>query len=341
MNLEGVRNQAREMLAGVCQVCRICDGQACAGKVPGMGSRGTGAGFFNNTAALAHFQLNMSALHEAKNPDLSYDLFGHTLSFPIIAAPMCDTTNNLGGAVEEDKFIRDQFLGAKKAGSIAMAGDAPNPLLFEMGLRIIRELKGSGIAVIKPREQEEIFKRIRQAEEAGALAVSIDIDAAAFSNFYQANQVLEPKTAAQVKEICRSTSLPVIIKGIMSGEDAFKVAEAGAQGIVVSNHGGRALDHTPGTARVLPEIANLVKKNMKIFMDGGIRKGEDVLKALALGAEAVLVGRPLAIAAVGGGARGVELQLEQLAKELREAMILTGCSKLKTIGPHILYGRPG
>ncbi len=110
----------------------------------------------------------------------------------------------------------------------------------------------------------------------------------------------------------------------------------GPAGIVVSNHGGRVLDHTPGTAEVLPEIAAAVKGKVKIFVDGGIRSGTDALKMLALGAEAVLVGRPMAIAAVGGGKQAVALLLTQYADQLRTAMIYGGCKSLSDVSPSVL-----
>lgn len=98
-----------------------------------------------------------------------------------------------------------------------------------------------------------------------------------------------------------------VLKGIMTVEDAIAAERAGCDGIVVSNHGGRALDHTPGTIEVLPAIAAQVKGRMAVLMDGGIRDGLDVLKALAFGADAVLIGRPFCLAAVGGGSEGVKL----------------------------------
>ena len=122
----------------------------------------------------------------------------------------------------------------------------------------------------------------------------------------------------------------------MTAADARIAVEAGAAGIVLSNHGGRALDHTPGTAAVLPEIAAAVRGEIRIFFDGGVRTGEDVLKVLALGAEAVLVGRPVAVAAIGGGAAGVRLLLEQMAAELKAAMLLTGCAGLAQIGSDVV-----
>ncbi|MBE3582307.1 MAG: alpha-hydroxy-acid oxidizing protein, partial [Thermoanaerobacteraceae bacterium] len=173
-------------------------------------------------------------------------------------------------------------------------------------------------------------------KEAGAPAVGIDVDAAGFINMVRAGQLVEPKSVADIREIVRATSLPVILKGIMTVADAEAAVEGGAAAIVVSNHGGRALDHTPGTADVLPEIAAKVKGKIAVLADGGVRTGVDVLKMLALGAEAVLVGRPLFIAACGGGIEGVHGKLVDLAAELQAAMRLTGCGSLRDINMCVL-----
>jgi isopentenyl diphosphate isomerase/L-lactate dehydrogenase-like FMN-dependent dehydrogenase len=106
---------------------------------------------------------------------------------------------------------------------------------------------------------------------------------------------------------------------------------------VVSNHGGRALDGTPGTAETLPFIADTVSGQMTILVDGGIRSGADVLKMLALGADAVLLGRPLAISAVGGGAEGVAMMLNKIAGELQAAMVLTGSLDVAEISAEVLW----
>ena len=132
------------------------------------------------------------------------------------------------------------------------------------------------------------------------------------------------KTIDELKEIVRYCKVPFIIKGIMSAKAAEKAVESGAYGIVVSNHGGRVLDNTPATCEVLPEIRQAVGDRVKVFVDGGIRTGADVFKALALGADAALIGRPYAVMAVGNGADGVRLYTEKLIHELKETMIMTG-----------------
>lgn len=120
----------------------------------------------------------------------------------------------------------------------------------------------------------------------------------------------------------------------MTADEAYQAAECGAAGLVISNHGGRTMDSTPGTAEVLPEIASAVKGSIRILIDGGFRSGDDILKALALGAEAVLIGRPVAIAAVGGGKKGVSILILQLHDEFRRSMLLTGSSCNSLIGSY-------
>jgi len=112
--------------------------------------------------------------------------------------------------------------------------------------------------------------------------------------------------------------------------------EAGAAAIIVSNHGGRVLDNMPGALHVLPDIASVVKKKIVVLVDGGIRSGADALKCIALGADAVLIGRPIAIAAFGAGIEGVEFYMNDIRKELSNSMILTGCSSIEKITPDVV-----
>ena len=132
------------------------------------------------------------------------------------------------------------------------------------------------------------------------------------------------------------THLPVLVKGICRGDDAERAMDCGAAGVMVSNHGGRALESTRGVAEVLPEIAEAVEGRCVITAGGGVRTGFDVLKMLALGADAVLVGRDIIRAAVGGGAQGVRLHFDYLASDLRRGMLLTGSNTLSDIGSRVL-----
>lgn len=129
---------------------------------------------------------------------------------------------------------------------------------------------------------------------------------------------------------------PIIIKGILDAEDAKRAAEVGADGIVVSNHGGRQLDGVPAAIEALPPIMRVVGDRMTVLMDGGVRSGLDVLKALALGAKGVLIGRAWAYALGGGGEAGVRAMLLTMQRELEVAMALTGCTDVRTAGEHLL-----
>ena len=119
---------------------------------------------------------------------------------------------------------------------------------------------------------------------------------------------------------------------------AKKALEAGAKGIVVSNHGGRVLDQCPSTAEVLPAIVDAVGGRMTILVDGGIRTGMDVFKALALGADAVLIGRPFVNMVYGGGAEGVQVYVDKLRAELTDTMAICGAHSLAEIRRSMLFG---
>jgi len=336
MNLEEVKKQAREKLKGYCRVCPVCDGRACAGEVPGMGGLGTGEAFKVNLQALRRYRLRMRAVHEVKNPATGVDIWGQYLDMPILAAPMTGTTYNMGGQVTEQEFIEHVISGSVKSGSMGFSGDGADPAMFDSGIAAINNHNGQGVPIIKPRAQEEIVKRIRSAEQAGAMAVGVDIDGAGLVTMALKGQAVGPKDTQEIKELVQSTELPFVLKGVMSVEDAISALEAGVSAIVVSNHGGRVLDHTPGAAEVLPEISELVRGRMTVFADGGVRSGSDVLKLLALGADAVLVGRPLITGAFGGGRDGVSLVLEKYCQELVQAMLLTGVSDVSDTPPSIL-----
>lgn len=328
MNIQEIRQSARDKLKGYCRVCPECNGRACAGEMPGMGGVGTGTGFKHNVESLAAVKINLRTLHGAKTQATSFKLFGRELAAPILAAPITGVTFNIGGALSEEEWAEVVVQGSLAAGMMAMTGDGPNPVMFRSGLEAIQRASGLGIPVIKPREQDEVYRYMAMAEEAGAVAIGMDVDAAGILPMALAGQPVGPKTLSELQAIVAHTSLPFIVKGIMTAAEAEIAVEAGAAAIVVSNHGGRVIDHTPGTAEVLPEIAAKVKGRLAIFVDGGVRTGLDVLKMLALGADAVLIGRPLLIAAAGGGQEGVALIMQTLEKELKHAMLMTGCANL-------------
>lgn len=338
VDMNKVRAVAVERLVHACRVCRICDGRACAGLIPGFGGVGTGASFVSNVEALSRRKLNLRVLHDAVEPDIRTRLFGLDLSMPVLGAAVAGVGVNRIAGLSEQELADAMVLGPASAGSVGMGGDGGDPEVFRCAVSAAARANGRAIAVIKPRQQRELLDRIAAARAAGVAAIGVDVDAAGLVNMALLGQKVEPKPPTLVRELVQAADdKPLILKGIMTVEDALIAADAGAAAIVVSNHGGRALDHTPGTADVLPEIAEAVRGRLTILADGGIRSGVDVLKMLALGADAVLVGRPLAIAAVGGGADAVRAQLEALAAQLRVAMTLTGCASLKEVSPAVLW----
>jgi 4-hydroxymandelate oxidase len=138
-------------------------------------------------------------------------------------------------------------------------------------------------------------------------------------------------TWKDIEWLARVTKLPVLVKGILRADDALRAVNHGASGIIVSNHGARQLDTTPATISILPEIVDAVAGEVEIYFDGGIRRGTDVLKAMAYGARAVLVGRPILWGLAVGGEAGVKSVLEMLRQEFDLAMALSGCPRLSDI----------
>jgi len=332
MDSKSIRSEARKKLIEYCRVCSVCDGRICAGEVPGMGGIGTGASFMENIRALATVKLNLSAVHDVLSPDTTGSFFGQKLETPIMIAPMVCTPGNVGTGLTEIEMITALMKGAHLAGSLGWLGGRPewvDPMRND----------GGSVVIIKPHlDHDKIYKAFTKAEQNGAVAVGIDVDGAGLITMKLQGQPVGPKTMKQLVELSQASKLPFIVKGIMTVADAVKCAEAGVGAIVVSNHGGRVLDHTCGTADTLPLIAKELKGKITILVDGGVRSGVDALKMLALGADGVLIGRPLIAGACGGGAEGVAFLINRYTTELYTAMILTGCANLQQIGPEILFG---
>jgi 4-hydroxymandelate oxidase len=132
------------------------------------------------------------------------------------------------------------------------------------------------------------------------------------------------------------TDLPVLVKGVLRGDDALLALEHGAAGVVVSNHGGRQLDTSPATIDVVQEVADAVGGRAAVLLDGGVRRGTDIIKALAFGADAVLIGRPMMWALAYNGEDGVSLALEMILNEFSDAMALCGCNTVEDITPDLI-----
>ncbi|MBN1897566.1 MAG: alpha-hydroxy-acid oxidizing protein [Spirochaetes bacterium] len=331
---EEIRLKAQRLFKGSCFACEDCDGKSCAGLIPGMGAVGKGNAFKANMESFKKYRINTRVIHNVSAPDLSIKIFGYKLAIPIIAAPITGTDVNMNNAMDELEYDRIVVNAFRDLGSIAMVGDGADPEQYLIGLKSIEEADGWGIPIFKPRsDQKQVIKRIQEAQSIGCLATGCDVDAARFVTMKLKNQSVSPKSKKDLEELSHCTKLPFIVKGIMDKEDAIQAVEAGAKAIIVSNHGGRVMDDMPGTLDVLPQIAQSVKQKCLIMADGGIRNGRDVFKCLSLGADAVLLGRPVAIAAVGGGLDGIKLFVNKIVQELIEVMILTGSKNIAKINP--------
>lgn len=337
--MKEVWSTAREKLKGFCRVCPVCDGRACAGEVPGMGGLGSGASFRNNISALAAYRLRMKVIHEITEPDLSTDVLGLHLSMPVMAAPIGGTSYNMGAnSISEETYIASIVQGCLERGTIACTGDGPLDNIFTAALSAIKTASGKAIPFIKPWEGREADDKIQAALDIGCKIIGMDLDAIGLVTLRKMGRPVAPRGVEQLMALTRhihAAGARFIIKGIMTREDAELALAAGVDGIVVSNHGGRVLDHTPGTAEILPEIAESVKGKMVVLVDGGVRSGVDVLKMIALGADAVLIGRPCSIAVVGDPEKGLGMYLDSIRQQLASAMVLTGTPSIKGARKHI------
>ena len=336
------RDKSRQMLAGVCAVNKVCDGnpdRICMGmkygKAIGFGGAGQGRTFDANFKALEKYKFKMRVIKKHHEPEMSLSFFGTKIKMPVLVSSISGVRISMNDSMDESEFQRGMVEGAKIFGTVGLSGntvDFPD----HPGIDVIKKLGGWGIPVFKPQEQERLLNLFSKADDAGVLAIGVDLDGYGSSNWAVRGKPVYRKSEEELKELVRATKRPVIFKGIMSVEDARIAVNCGAKAIDVSNHGGRVLDWGQGVADVLPDIASELKGDVVIMADGAVRTGFDALKVLALGADVVLIGRPLARMSLAGGASAVNLYLDYVMKELRIAMLMTGCDALRDITPEIL-----
>ncbi|VVB86085.1 Rubredoxin [uncultured archaeon] len=307
-----------------------------------LGFRGIGQGltYLANFSALSKYRLKKRLISNHADPVIETAFLGTKVSMPVLGAPMSGLSY-VSNITEED-FAYNILEGCKVAGTIGCTGNTSRDYeMIHPAIMALKKVKGHGVNIFKPQSQEILKDLIRQSEKEKAVAVGVDIDGAGSVNFTLAGKPVFRKTIDELKELKNTTRLPFIVKGVMCIEDALAAVEAGADVIGVSNHGGRVIDSGSGVAEVLPEIAKAVRETdngerIIITADGGVMTGYDVVKMLALGADFVLVGRPLAREAVSSGAEGVKRILEYLRTDIRIAMIMTSCNTLDEINEGIL-----
>ncbi len=331
MTYQEILQNARTCVGPYCKACPVCNGMACKNTVPGPGAKGIGTGFIRNYQKWQELCVNMDTICENRPADTSFEVFGQKFALPVFAAPVGAMTLHYGDKYD-DLTYNDLLVSAcAAAGIAAFTGDGTNPAVVEGAVKAIAASHGHGVPTIKPWNMELVRQKLELAGTADPFAVAMDIDAAGLPFLKNMQPPAGSKTVDELRQIAAWAKKPFILKGIMTVEGAKKAVKAGASGIVVSNHGGRVLDNCPATAEVLPAIADAVGRQVTIFVDGGIRSGMDVFKALALGADAVLIGRPFVTMVYGGGAEGVQVYVDKLKAELSDTMAMCGAHSLAEI----------
>jgi len=319
----------------------------------------------DNRAAFDRLRLRARVLRPLDGGDTALTLFGQRLEHPILVAPMAfqklahpdgELATVLGAAALKAAMVVSTQASVELE---AIAASAGTPLWFQLYIQADRdftrtlvaraERAGYGALVVtvdapvnglRHREQRTGFQLpagIEAVNLRGLRLPATRTAAAGESAVFGSGLLTGAPTWTDIDWLRGLTRLPILLKGITHAEDALLAVEHGVDGLIVSNHGGRTLDTLPATIELLPEMAQAVGNRLPVLLDGGVRRGTDILKALALGARAVLVGRPCLHALSVAGAVGVAHLLHLLRAELEVAMALTGCRKLEAIDTSVLH----
>lgn len=331
MKVEEILQKSRENMNDLCKSCPVCNGKACKNTMPGPGAKGSGTVAIRNFDAWKNIHLVMDTICENSPVSTKTELFGHTFRLPVFAGPVGAVSMHYGDAYVDQTYNKVLVKACKEAGILAFTGDGMDDQIMIEATKNIKENEGIGIPTIKPWTQETVMKKLDLAKKADALAIAMDIDAAGLPFLKGFVPPAGRKSVSELKEIVHAAKVPFILKGILSVKGALKAKEAGASAIVVSNHGGRVLDDTPTTAEVLEEIVQAVGNEMTVLVDGGIRSGQDIFKALALGADGVLIARPFVNMIYGGQEEGVKALVDKLEQELMDTMEMCGAHSISEI----------
>lgn len=338
MTYQEVLASAREAIGKNCKACPVCNGKACGNHIPGPGSKGVGDTAIRNYEKWQEIRVNMDTICDGTAPDTSFEIFGKKFAYPIFAGPVGAVTMHYGDKYDDQAYNNILVKACADNGIAAFTGDGLNAEVMKVACQAIGACDGLGIPTVKPWNLDTICEKMEYVKKTGCFAVAMDIDAAGLPFLKGMNPPAGSKTVEQLQEIVKMAGVPFILKGIMTVKGALKAKEAGVAGIVVSNHGGRVLDQCPATAEVLADIVDALKgSGIKIFVDGGIRSGVDVLKALAIGADAVIVCRPFVPAVYGGAEEGVKLFIDKIGGELQDAMSMCGVKSLKEIDRSVIF----
>lgn len=308
-----------------------------------------------NRAAFTRLLLRTQVLCDLAGGHTRCDLFGTPLRAPILLAPvayqmLAHPDGELATVLGASAMGAAMVVSTQASVTLEeVARQAEAPLWFQLyiqhdreaTLSLVRRAEAAGyralvvsvdapISGLRNREQRAGFTFPPGVTAANLRGVS-PLPPAASDNLFGSPLIATAPTWRDIDRLRGQTKLPLVLKGIMTAADAIRALDAGADGVIVSNHGGRVLDGQPATIEVLPEIAAAIAGRTPILLDGGIRRGGDVFKALALGASAVLVGRAFVHGLAAAGAVGVAHVLRLLHAELEATMVLTGCRDLAAI----------
>lgn len=334
MNYMELLKTARENMNGNCKACKICNGEACRGVMPGPGGKATGDGFVRAYKKLQQIKVHMDTIYEECAIDTSCSLFGQKFKYPVFAAPIAIPHIQYGAAYNSKSYNEAIIIGCKNAGTLGFTCfDSADTNTLEP----IINAGGWGIPTVKPWPIDIMLQQFKASEQAGLIAVATDVDGAGLALVKGMANPVGPKSVKQLEYLISNVKIPVIIKGIMTVAGAKKAVDTGAYGIVISTHGGRVQDQTPSPIEMLEEIKDAVNGKIKILIDGSIRSGVDVYKCIALGADAVLIGRPYATMVYGGGTQAVEYYTNMIGAQLKETMMMTGIKNLGDINKSKIF----
>ena len=331
MNYNEVIENARKNIGPNCKVCPVCNGLGCGNIMPGPGSKAPGNGAHDNWLGWQKYRLEMDTITHSMNVDTSVDFLGSHFSLPLIAAPVGDLSTQFNPNSDIREYNDDVLKACASEGIIGTYGDGFIPSTLTAALESTAKYGCASIPVLNPLSNDEIKNKIDEIRSFNCLGLSIVVDSAGLPHLRKSNPNAGVKSIDSLIELKEYSGLPFVIKGVMNAKTAEKAVKAGADAIIVSNHGGRVLPCSPSTAEVLPEIVDAVGKDTKIIVDGGIRSGIDIFKAIALGADMVMICRPFLISWFGGKSEGVSLLIQKLRSELSDAMYMCGAENISEI----------
>lgn len=338
MDYQEVVAKARNVIGKYCKACPVCNGRACGNQMPGPGSKGSGDTAIRNFEKWKEIRINMDTICSNEKVDTSVTLFGRKFKMPVFAGPVGAVQLHYGEKYDDLQYNQVLVKGCAENGIAAFTGDGSYEQVVIAATKAIAEVNGAGVPTIKPWSKEVVAQKMELVKQSGAFAVAMDIDAAGLPFLKNCVPPAGSKTVEELKEIIAGVEVPFIVKGIMTVKGALKAKEAGASAIIVSNHGGRVLDQCPSTAEVLPEIVEALKgSGITIIVDGGLRSGADIFKALAMGADGVVIARPFVTAVYGGGEEGVKAYIDKLHGELEDVMAMCGAHCISEITSDMIW----